>query len=302
MLQLVLLLVLCGGLTSAEGPKVGILHMHGLNEHFDIPDHVNFKNYIEEQSGIPVHLIDTFNGLSSLTPLEKQVPVILKKVKEISSQYDHVIAVGYSQGGIIWRALIEEWDDHNVHTFISLASPQHGIAGAPPLLKKMVPLVDNLSRTPTFFLFVYSIVGQNLAPLNYYFDPYHYRLYLLFCNFFPRLNNEKGTASEKARRKENFLRLRKMVLVGGPDEDALRPWQSAQFGYYSKRGNRAEEVIPMEETRLYTEDLFGLKTLDRRGGVVKCTVEGLDHSQFRDDERVMGECVLPAVEEAILSA
>ena len=280
--------------------KVGILHMHGLDERFDVPDHRSFKKYIEEQSNLPVHLIDAFNGrMPSLTPLEEQVPQILEKVKVIAAQYDKVIAVGYSQGGVIWRGMIEAWDDHNVDTFISIASPQHGIAGPPPLLKKMVPFIDNFSRTPTFYLFVYSPVGQKLAPLNYYLDPYHYERYLKHANFFPRLNNEKGTDEEKARQKANFLKLRKLVLVGGPDEDALRPRESAQFGFYTERGNRDNEVIPMEETRFYKEDLFGLKSLDERGGVVMCTVAGLTHTQFRDDKTVMDKCVLAAVEDTI---
>ena len=281
--------------------KVGIIHMHGLDESYDVPDHLNFKQYIEEATNLPVHLVDAFNKFSSLTPLAKQVPQILEKVKVIAAQYDKVIAVGYSQGGVIWRGMIESWDDHNVDTFISIASPQHGIAGPPPLLKKMVPYIDNFSRTPTFYLFVYSSLGQNLAPLNYYLDPYHYERYLKHAEFFPRLNNEKGTDEEKARQKSNFLRLRKLVLVGGPDEDALRPRESAQFGYYNERGNRDNVVIPMEETRFYKEDLFGLKSLDERGGVVMCTVKGPKHTEFRlrDDQTVMDRCVVTAVNDLV---
>lgn len=63
-------------------------------------------------------------------------------MKEIAAQYNKVIAVGYSQGGLIWRAMIEEWDNHNVEMFISLASPQHGVYGG-DILK--------------FFSFLYSI-------------------------------------------------------------------------------------------------------------------------------------------------
>ena len=66
--------------------------------------------------------------------MQYQVPDILPRVKKIAAQYDKVIAVGYSQGGLIWRAMIEEWDDHNVELFISLASPQHGVYGGEILL------------------------------------------------------------------------------------------------------------------------------------------------------------------------
>ena len=191
--------------------------------------------------------------------------------------------------------MIEAWDNHNVDTFISIASPQHGIAGPPPLLKKMVPFIDNFSRTPTFYLFVYSKQGQRLAPLNYYLDPVHYKRYLEHNHFFPKLNNEVGTDEEKARQKTNFLGLRKLVLVGGPDEDAVRPRQSTQFGFYTERGNRDDEVIPMEETMFYKEDLFGLKTLNERGGIEMCTVAGPTHTGFRKNQEVMDRCVLRAV-------
>ena len=274
--------------------------MHGLDEVYNAPDHLSFQKYIQEHSNLTVHLIDAFNGRRpSLTRLSMQVPEILEQVKEIAAQYDKVIAIGYSQGGIVWRGMIEAWDDHNVDTFISIASPQHGIAGPPPLVKDMVPFIDNFARTPTFYRFVYSHQGQRLAPLNYYLDPNHYDRYLKYSDFFPRLNNEKGTDEEKARQKANFLKLRKLILVSGPDEDAIRPRESAQFGFYTEGGTKENEVLPMEETRFYKEDLFGLQSLDKRGGVELCTVAGLTHTQFRDDKTVMDTCVLEAVAETL---
>ena len=74
-------------------------------------------------------LLQAYNYAASLTPMQYQVPDILPRMKEIAAKYDKVIAVGYSQGGLIWRAMIEEWDNHNVELFISLASPQHGVYG-----------------------------------------------------------------------------------------------------------------------------------------------------------------------------
>jgi Palmitoyl protein thioesterase len=37
---------------------------------------------------------------------------------------------GYSQGGLVSRALLEKNPDHNVQTFISLSSPQAGQYGS----------------------------------------------------------------------------------------------------------------------------------------------------------------------------
>lgn len=38
--------------------------------------------------------------------------------------------IGYSQGGLISRAILEKYPLHNVRTFISLSSPQAGQYGS----------------------------------------------------------------------------------------------------------------------------------------------------------------------------
>ena len=53
-------------------------------------------------------------------------------------------------------------------------------------------------------------------------------MYLDSVVFFPDLNNElPGVAEEeKERKKRNFLKLRKLALIGGATEDVIDPWQS----------------------------------------------------------------------------
>ena len=275
------------------GSKVGIIHMHGMVESFRA--HIPFKNFIEAETGIPVRLIDRYNFLTSLTPLKYQARDILENVKDIASQYDQVIAVGYSQGGLIWRHIIEMWDDHNVVLFISLASPQHGVYGTPPLLEMFFPFLDRLSRSKLAYKLAYSPLGHVLSFLNYYVDPTNYDLHLKRNKFLTQLNNEVGTPAEKARRKKNFLKLSKFVLVGGPGENVIDPWQSTVFGYYTEYGFD-KGMIPMEESRLFLEDLFGLRTLAGRGDLVKCIYDGIGHLQFRHHEGMLRRCVLPALQ------
>ena len=59
-------------------------------------------------------------------------------------------------------------------------------------------------------------------------DPTHYDMYLNEVTFFPDVNNELDTTptEEKERKKRNFLRLKRLALVGGEDEDVIEPWQS----------------------------------------------------------------------------
>jgi len=74
----------------------------------------------------------------------------------------------------------------------------------------------------------------------------------------------------------------------------VEPWESSHFGYYTELGFSGP-VVEMEESRLYKEDLFGLKTMAERGGVEKCRYDGIDHFGFRDNPDMLEQCVLPAI-------
>lgn len=276
---------------AASKKPVGIIHMHGVMENYW--DHNNFKKYITRLTGLPVHLINAYNYAASLTPMAHQIKDILPRVKTIAAQYDKVIAVGFSQGGLVWRGMIEEWDDHNVDTFISLASPQHGVYGLPPLLLKFLPFLRYYPRDKVYKI-AYSDQGQQFAPFNYYKDPARNSIHLDKSTFLPILNNEVGDEEEKERKKKNFTKLRKLVLIGGPGEDVIDPWQSTQFGFYDRMGGHVEGML---RQKVYQRDLFGLKTLQERGSIVQCTYPGITHIQFRDDPGMLEECILPALEE-----
>lgn len=41
-----------------------------------------------------------------------------------------LMILGYSQGGLLARAILQTFPEHNVHNFISLSSPQGGQFGS----------------------------------------------------------------------------------------------------------------------------------------------------------------------------
>ena len=286
--------------------------MHGFWQAFDDQHHLDFKRIVEENiTSAEVHLIDAYNDIkmppkeSSITPLLVQVPAILEKVENISAQYDKIVAVGFSQGGVIWRAMIESWKDHNVDTFISIASPQHGVSDIPPKYIEAIPkrLLPSILRKyeheiveilkPLFYL---PKVQNVFAPSNYFLEPRLRHLYLE-TDFFPHINNEKGSKADISRRKKNFESLRKLVLIGGPDDETVVPWQSEIFGFRTAD----KENIAMEETDFYKKNLFGLRTLDKRGAIGKCVKGGLKHNDFPNSIEVLHDCVLPAIRDALLA-
>lgn len=88
------------------------------------------------------------------------------------------------------------------------------------------PFFPNLVREEVYELF-YSHVGQEISIANYWNDPHHQPLYYKYNKFLPTLNNEvilsKNTSESY---KSGIIKLKKMVLIGGPDDGTIAPWQS----------------------------------------------------------------------------
>merc|ERR1712014_328012 len=59
---------------------------------------------------------------------------------------------------------------------------------------------------------------------------------------------------------DNFKALEKLVLVMAEDDTMVHPKESEHFGYF-KDGSRTE-LVAMKDAAWYTEDWFGLKSLD----------------------------------------
>lgn len=78
-----------------------------------------------------VYNVPRYAGWSSLESMWQQVNEIGMDVMSIGAAFPEGInLVGYSQGGLIARAILQRYPDHNVKNFISLSSPQAGQYGS----------------------------------------------------------------------------------------------------------------------------------------------------------------------------
>uniref|UniRef100_A0A3Q2YQF0 palmitoyl-CoA hydrolase n=1 Tax=Hippocampus comes TaxID=109280 RepID=A0A3Q2YQF0_HIPCM len=101
-----------------------VIIVHGL---FDSSgDFKNLQRFINESHpGTNVTVIDLFDRGSSLQPMWKQVEgfkAAIYPIMQNSAEGVHFIC--YSQGGLICRGILSTLPNHNVHSFISLSSPQ----------------------------------------------------------------------------------------------------------------------------------------------------------------------------------
>ncbi|KAG7311784.1 hypothetical protein JYU34_002862 [Plutella xylostella] len=238
----------------------------------------------EKHPGTIIYNVNRFESWSSLETMWHQVMEIGQDIANISAAHPEGInVIGYSQGGLVARGVIQTFPNLTVDTFVSLSSPQAGQYGAGFLHLVFPSLVKD-----TVYELFYSKVGQHTSVGNYWNDPFHQKLYEAYSVFLPYLNNHM-TSAKSDDFKSNFLKLKRLVLIGGPDDNVITPWQSSQFGYY----NTNETVIELYNQDIYLEDRIGLQTLDKTGRLHLVTVPGVNHFNWHMNVTVVDNNLLP---------
>ncbi|XP_031554332.1 lysosomal thioesterase PPT2-A-like [Actinia tenebrosa] len=280
-------------LAVSSGYKPVII-IHGILDHArDLNDLAEFIK--AAHPGTNISLINIFEEQRSFVPLWSQINGYRDKIRPIMQQAeDGVHIIGFSQGGIIARGMIETTSDHNVDTLISLSSPQMGQYGDTSFLKPFIPDVVVKTAYKVFYTYWFQHL---LSIANYWNDPYHEELNLKKNIFLPYINNNQClselshsyfTAYET--QKKNFLKLKNLILIGGPDDGVITPWESSQFGYY---GSNNSYIKSMKEQEVYVQDSFGLRTLDRNRGVHTYTFSGIKHKNWHRSKEVFDKAIEP---------
>ncbi|XP_076644025.1 palmitoyl-protein thioesterase 2 [Halictus rubicundus] len=269
--------------TNAAQSYRAVVVIHGVLTGSDSMELIS--NRIKEMHpGTQIYNTPRYAGWSSLESMWRQVEEIGMDVISIGAAFPEGInLVGYSQGGLLARAILQKFPEHNVRNFISLSSPQAGQYGT----KFLHLFFPNLVCETAYELF-YSKIGQSISVANYWNDPHHQELYYKYSDFLPYINNERNMSRAIAS-KQGITKLKRMVLVGGPDDGVITPWQSSHFGYY----NANLTVIEMRDRSIYEDDLIGLKTLDERNRLTLITVPNVPHFEWHKNESIVDNFLLP---------
>ncbi|XP_069571180.1 lysosomal thioesterase PPT2-like [Brachyistius frenatus] len=277
-LEVVLMLLFAAASVDAYKP---VIIVHGL---FDGPKvFKTLSGYINKvHPGTEVTVINLFDNLASLKPMWKQVRGFRKLFDAVVQKApDGVHLLCFSQGGLICRALLSTTPNHNVDTFISLSSPLAGQFGETEYYLRWLPPAKK-----EVYRFCYKFLGQKISICNYWNDPHQRSSYLMANDFLTLLDGDKAHREMKAWRR-NFLLIKKLVLIGGPDDGVITPWQSSLFGFYDSN----ETVVEMRNQKFYRDDTFGLKTLDAHGDVSMCVHSGVKHCLWHSNFTVFRSCI-----------
>ncbi|CAF1410989.1 unnamed protein product [Adineta ricciae] len=142
-----------------------------------------------------------------------------------------------------------------VYNLITLSGIHQGVFGVPYLLQLPIELRDLITK------YAYETAIQNvISPANYWRDPEQLDRYYSNCHYLPDINNERGTPNGIYR--ENILKLNSFVMTYSDRDEVVMPRQSGLFMGYIKN---SLEIETWNNSRQFTEDLIGLRTLWEQG-------------------------------------
>ena len=109
-------------------------------------------------------------------------------------------------------------------------------------------------------------VQKTFGPSGYFRVSNHLERYMNSKSVLLNINNLKDF-DQKA--KDRFSNLELLVLIQFKRDTMITPRQSAHFNELDEKHN----LVEMKDTKIYKEDLFGLKTLDEAGKIIKYIID-----------------------------
>ncbi|XP_063168453.1 palmitoyl-protein thioesterase 1 [Candoia aspera] len=281
---LLVALLLLGGLDrpnsgDAAGP-VPLVIWHGMGDSCCNPMSMGYVKKIVEEKIPGIYVLSLMIGSNLIEDMEnsyfmnvndqvKNVCDQLSKDPKLQGGYN---AMGFSQGGQFLRALVQRCPSPPMFNLISIGGQHQGVFGFPHCPGESSHICDWLRKV--LDIAYTKVIQQRLVQAQYWHDPQKEEEYRRSSLFLADVNQERVINKTY---KKNLMTLKKFVMVRFLNDTMVDPPASEWFGYY--RSGQTKEILPLQNTTLYTEDRLGLKEMDQAGKLVFLAAEG-DHLQF----------------------
>lgn len=192
--------------------------------------------------------------MSFLGNATEQVEIVCEKLTEIPELQKGFDAIGFSQGGLFLRSLVQTCATLKIGKLITFGSPHMGIKDLP-----ICEEGDWFCKRKNAILkgqIWNERVQSTVVPAQYFRDPAQYDRYLEHSHFLGFMNNEHD-GEINISYGQRMSSLEKLVLVMFNEDKTLVPKESAFF-YDSDAEGR---ILNFNDTKLYKQDLIGLKRL-----------------------------------------
>lgn len=263
-------------------PKAVVL-WHGLGDNYNSFGMARAKDMIHQiLPDVFVHsvFIDEDPGTDEKRSLfgdsNVEVDIVCEQLSRIPELNEGFGAIGFSQGGLFMRALVERCPNISVSTLVTFGSPHLGVSELPLCAHDddwLCQKRNALLKRQVWF----DTVQKSVVPAQYFRDPLQYDKYLEHLVFLADVNNERKEKFDEDA-KLRLQKLQKLVLVQFARDTTLVPKESAHFGEQDPLTGR---MLEMKETKLYREDLVGLKALHKQNKIDFHTIDE-DHMRILD--------------------
>ncbi|KAJ2400648.1 hypothetical protein GGI23_001906 [Coemansia sp. RSA 2559] len=214
-----------------------------------------------ELPGVYVHSIKLGLTESSdrnagfLGNLNTQIDRVCEDLADIKELQNGVNMMGFSQGGLFLRALIQRCPSLKTKTLVTFGSPHGGVSRIPECTSDSDFMCNWMRQLASRGVYSWY-VRDHVVQAQYFKDPERIDQYLRYNIFLPDINSDLGEVNDGYRKR--ITALEKMVLVRFSDEKLISPASSSWFGFVGSDG----QDIPLQNTTLYSEDRLGLWELD----------------------------------------
>ncbi|ODV95655.1 hypothetical protein PACTADRAFT_50352 [Pachysolen tannophilus NRRL Y-2460] len=198
---------------------------------------------------------DKDQQLSIFGNVSLQVDQVCQDLQKNLPNAKIIDGIGFSQGGLFLRALLETCNNFKLNNLITFGSPHNGIYDLP------------MCKNQDWFCKNRNSLLKKQA--QYFRDIYSYDEYLKESVFLKYINNDDG---KNWQYKDNLIEnlQNKLVMVMFNQDQTLVPKQSAWFYDFDVSLNK---LLLFNETTSFNKNLIGLKTLYQKDKVEFLTID-----------------------------
>eukprot|EP00794_Sanderia_malayensis_P004811 gene4811-5441_t len=277
---LAILLLALGSHAAPATSPVPVVIWHGMGDSCCNPLSMgSIKAMVEKKVGNAVYVRSLMVGDNVMQDVENgfllnantQVEMVCKKLATDPKLKNGYNAMGFSQGGQFLRAVAQRCPFPPMLNLISFGGQHQGVFGFPHCPGENSTLCDYVRKLLDYGAYL------SLVQAEYWHDPTKEEEYRQKSVFLADINQGK---TYNASYKLNLMKLKNFVMVKFLKDTMVDPKESEWFGYYIP--GQAKLTQPLQKTKLYTDDLLGLKEMDKAGKLHFLGADG-DHLRFTED-------------------
>ena len=208
--------------------------------------------------------------------INSQVDQVCDQLKQVKGLEHGFNAIGFSQGGLFFRAYVQKCNNPPVLNLLTFGSPHAGVSSIRCANEDALDCkaMQSLVKQGAYW----DWIQNKVIPAQYFKDISNLDRYFEKSIFLPQINNEY--ARNKTHEK-NIAALRSMVLIKFDQDHVLQPTESAHFGFYDAE-NRTK-IINLFDQDWFKDGVLGLDKLHNSNKLRFASLPG-KHMQFSQDE------------------